>query len=251
MTTAPDYGSTASDGGTPTLEHLGKHRQYWRDIILGVNDGIISTFLLVVGVSGGGMSTTTDVLLTAMAGALAGSVSMMAGEYVATKSQNDVLKGELALEEIHICRRRSDEVEELRGLLPLIGVTEKATVVTETLMNFYEENPDALLKVMKALEFGVVDEEERSPVWAAATSVVGSLPSVLPYTVVGDPTEGVVLAAILTLLSLAVVGGIKTWATRTSFISSVVENLVVAGLGGALAYGVGACFDQVIRSQEP
>ena len=72
---------------------LGKQRQYWRDIILGVNDGLISTFLLVVGVSGGQLSTD-DILLTAIAGALAGMVSMSAGEFVATKAQNEVFHGD-------------------------------------------------------------------------------------------------------------------------------------------------------------
>ena len=60
-------------------DHLGKHRQYWRDIILGVNDGLVSTFLLVAGVAGGGLSTS-DILLTAISGAIAGAVSMYAGE---------------------------------------------------------------------------------------------------------------------------------------------------------------------------
>jgi hypothetical protein len=74
------------------VEHLSKHRQYWRDIILGVNDGLVSTFLLVAGVAGSGL-TSTDILLTAIAGALAGAVSMASGEFIATKSQNEVLQG--------------------------------------------------------------------------------------------------------------------------------------------------------------
>lgn len=69
----------------PHIDHLGKHRQYWRDIILGVNDGLVSTFLLVAGVAGGGLSSI-DILLTAISGAIAGAVSMFAGEFVATKS---------------------------------------------------------------------------------------------------------------------------------------------------------------------
>lgn len=60
-------------------KHLGKSRQYWRDIILGVNDGLVSTFLLVAGVAGGGLSSK-DILLTAIAGAIAGAISMAAGE---------------------------------------------------------------------------------------------------------------------------------------------------------------------------
>lgn len=67
-----------SDLGSLTrtrVEHLGTSRQYWRDIILGVNDGLISTFLLVAGVAGGGLDSR-DILLTGVAGALAGGVSM-------------------------------------------------------------------------------------------------------------------------------------------------------------------------------
>ena len=59
-------------------------------MILGVNDGLVSTFLLVTSVVGGGFDSK-EILLTAIAGAIAGAVSMAAGEYIATKSQNQVL----------------------------------------------------------------------------------------------------------------------------------------------------------------
>jgi hypothetical protein len=73
-----DHPSDDNNDGPPPDAHLGKHRQYWRDIILGVNDGLVSTFLLVTGVAGGGLSSI-DILLTAISGALAGAVSMFAG----------------------------------------------------------------------------------------------------------------------------------------------------------------------------
>ena len=68
-------------------DHLGKQRQYWRDIILGINDGIVSTFLLVIGVSGGGL-TSKDIFITAISGALAGSVSMFAGKLSLSNSHH-------------------------------------------------------------------------------------------------------------------------------------------------------------------
>ena len=102
-------------------EHLGKHRQYWRDMILGINDGLISTFLLVAGVSGSGLSSR-DILLTAIAGALAGAVSMSAGEFIATKSQNEVLQGEIGLERTHIRDHKQEEIREVAELLETIGI---------------------------------------------------------------------------------------------------------------------------------
>lgn len=232
-----------------TSEHLGKHRQYWRDIILGVNDGLVSTFLLVSGVVGGGLSAK-DVLLTAIAGALAGAVSMSAGEYVATKSQNEVMTGEIALERRHIEEYMSDELEELSSLLEMIGISDKERSLKESLLEFYESSPVALLKIMKVLEFGVVEEEQRSPSAAALVSgllfVTGSLPSVVPFGVIDEPEMGLLIAAGLTIAGLLIVGSVKTWATRGNCAKAALENLVIAGMGGVLAYMVGAFFNHVI-----
>ncbi|KAL3904549.1 MAG: hypothetical protein SGILL_010023, partial [Bacillariaceae sp.] len=136
------------------VPHLGKHRQYWRDIILGVNDGLISTFLLVAGVAGGGL-TSKDILLTAIAGALAGSVSMASGEYVATKSQNEVLQGEIRLERTHIRDFKNEELQEVSHHLQLIGIPPENVLLHERLMDHYDKEPEALLKLMTVLEFGL------------------------------------------------------------------------------------------------
>ena len=91
-------------------DHLGVSRQYMRDIILGVNDGLVSTFLLVAGVVGGGL-TANQVLLTGIAGALAGMISMGVGEYLATKSQEEVFAAEMKLEAKHLKVHRDHERE--------------------------------------------------------------------------------------------------------------------------------------------
>lgn len=237
-------------------EHLGKHRQYWRDIILGVNDGIVSTFLLVTGVAGGGLSSN-NILLTAIAGALAGAVSMFAGEYMATKSQNEVLRGEIKLETSHVQKFPNDEMNELGGLLDLIGIpgedeqNENHLQLRKQLMQYYEQNVDALLKVMVALEFGVIEEELRSPAWAGITSltsfVVGALPSVLPFVFAKHAKHGLVAAAVLTFLALVIVGMVKTWATRGNCLNAASENVLIATVGAAIAYSVGYFFEHVIN----
>lgn len=234
-------------------EHLGKHREYWRDIILGVNDGLVSTFLLVSGVVGGGLSTN-DILLTAVSGAIAGAVSMYAGEFIATKSQEEVMRGEIALENLHIQKYRSDEILELSELLEQIGIpgdSESGANLKQQLLDYYSNDGGALLKIMTALEFGVVEQERRSPCLAGVTSctlfLLGSLPSVLPFALVVEPVYGLIVSAVGTGMSLFVVGAIKSWATRGSWISAATENLVFGGLGGTLAYGVGVGFDNLIH----
>ena len=69
-----DSNSSSYHGKPSFTEHLGNHRQYWRDMVLGVNDGLVSTFLLIAGVSGGGL-TTLAILLTGISGGVAGAIS--------------------------------------------------------------------------------------------------------------------------------------------------------------------------------
>jgi vacuolar iron transporter family protein len=242
--------------GLAETEHLGRHRQYWRDMVLGVNDGLVSTFLLIAGVVGGGLSST-NVLLTAIAGGIAGAVSMSSGEYIATKSQNQVLHGEVALEQSHIRKYKKDELYEVSDLLETIGIPATATELRRQLLSHYEADSEALLKIMVALEFGVVAEEERSAGMAALVSgllfLIGSLPPILPFCVRRMGEEGVeatdqlIGSAVSTCVALLVVGAVKTWATRTSCLVSSLENLLVAGLGGGFAYGVGMLFDSILN----
>lgn len=232
-------------------EHLGPHRQYWRDIILGVNDGLVSTFLLVTAVAGGGMSSSR-ILLTALAGALAGAISMMAGEYMATKSQNEVLFSEIEIEKRHVRLFLEEEITELEGLLEIIGIPPEDTELRRVLLSHYRNHPDALLQVMTTLEFGVVDSEVRSEISAGLFSgflfVVGSLPSVVPFIFIRDnSTLGLIVAGVVTTVALLLVGAIKTWATRGNWIVSAMENLIIAGCGGAIAYYVGFGFEKIIE----
>lgn len=225
------------------MPHIGESRQYWRDIILGVNDGLVSIFLLVVGVVGGGLDRE-QVLLTAVAGAIAGAVSMAAGEYLATKSQEEVLVAEVALERTHIRDFRELEIEQLRGFFTEMGV--KPEDLNGVLAAF-EENDEALLGAMKALEFGVVDSERRSPYKALAMSgglfLLGSLPSVVPFAVAASATTALIWATVLSLIGLFAVGVVKAYVARTSWVRSGLENLIVAGVGGAIAWGIGRLFD--------
>ncbi len=230
-------------GYTP---HIGESRQYWRDIILGVNDGLVSIFLLVVGVVSGGLDRN-QVILTAVAGAIAGAVSMAAGEYLATKSQDEVFEAELTLERTHIRDFRELELDQLRGFFTDMGV--HATDIDGVIAAF-EDNDEALLNAMAALEFGVVDSERRSPYTAMAASgglfLVGSLPSILPFVFVTQVSVGLAIATLLSLLGLFLVGVVKAYVAKTSWLRSGLENMMVAGVGGLMAWGIGRLFGTTV-----
>ena len=228
--------------------HIGSSRQYMRDVILGVNDGLVSTFLLVSGVVGGGLSAT-DVLLTGIAGAIAGAISMSIGEYIATKSQEEVFDAELALEAHHLQEHREDELDQLRTMLADRGLSGDDL---ETVVRILDKDDETMLNMHAALEFGIVDDERRNPYLAAIASgllfLAGALPSVIPFAIFDDTTTGLLAAAVLAGIGLFTVGALKTVQTRKNPWISGAENLALGLLGGAVAYGVGSLFDSIIRS---
>jgi VIT1/CCC1 family predicted Fe2+/Mn2+ transporter len=226
-------------GETPYEPHIGETRQYWRDIILGVNDGLVSIFLLVVGVVGGGLETD-QVLLTAVAGALAGAVSMAAGEYLATKSQDQVLEAELKLERVHIREHRQQELDQLTEMFGDMGLrSEDVGMVVAA----FDRSDDAILNAMKALEFGFVESERRSPFRAMLASgglfLVGAIPSILPFLVFDSTNLALAWATVLALIGLFMVGMVKARVARHNWFTSGLENMVIAGVGGVIAWFIG------------
>ena len=223
----------------PYEPHIGETRQYWRDIILGVNDGLVSMYLLVVGVVGGGLDPA-QVLLTSLAGAVAGAISMAAGEYLATKSQDEVLEAELALERVHIKEHRGLEVGQLEEMFSDMGI---ADADLDGVVSAFARSDEAILNAMKALEFGFVESERRSPYRAMLVSgalfLVGSLPSILPFVIFDSNRTAIVWASVLALGGLFAVGVVKARVTRNNWLRSGLENMMIAGVGGLLAWLIG------------
>jgi vacuolar iron transporter family protein len=229
--------------------HIGDSRQYMRDIILGVNDGLVSTFLLVSGVVGGGLDAD-QVLLTGVAGALAGMISMSIGEYLATKAQDEVFDAEIALEKIHLRDHRQHERDQLTGMLGDMGLDGDDL---ETVVEIIDSSDEAMLNMHAALEFGVVDSERRSPYAAAVASgllfLLGALPSVIPFAIWDSAATGLLAAAVLSGIGLFFVGAIKTIQTKKSWMISGLENLALGLVAGVLSFFVGKAFESIIASR--
>jgi vacuolar iron transporter family protein len=227
--------------------------------ILGVcgTTGLVSTFLLVAGVTGANLSNE-DILLTAIAGTIAGAISMSSGEYIATKTQEEVFAGEVGLERAHIARHREKELLELRECFEKIGIVsqneaeqDEVDDLHQRLYDFYRPRDHAHLLAHVVLEFGILEDERRNPVVAATVAfclfVCGALPSVIPYTFIANINVAFGTAGIFTLTGLFLVGAIKTWATRGNMWHAAIENLAVSAGGGAVAFAVGYAFERLVR----
>jgi len=229
----------------PYREHAGEGSQYIRDFILGVNDGLISTLLLVFGIVGGGADART-VLLAGIAGAVAGAISMGLGEYMATKSQAEVTAGNLEIEKEHFLYYRDQELDQLRGFLQSCKVTGR---LLDDVVSVIGKDDEALMKMMVAFEFGVQEDTVRSPMTAMWMSgrlfLLGSLPSVLPFMFTNNVTTDIIIAACCCALALFVAGAWKTRTTHGNVWRAGFENLGSGILGAAVSYCIGLIYAQI------
>ncbi len=230
----------------PYEPHVGESRPYMRDIILGVNDGLVSVFLLIAGVVGGGLNRE-QIVLAAIAGGIAGAISMAAGEYLATRSQEEVFEREIQLEREHIEHHRNSEVDQLHAMFTEIGI---AADDLENVVDAFSRDDEVLLNSMKVLEFGIVDTERRSPYTAMFLSgllfLAGALPPTIPFLFGIGISAALAISTALTAVGLFAVGAAKTVVTRTHPIRSGLENLVIAGIGGFIAYYIGTLVEGAI-----
>jgi VIT1/CCC1 family predicted Fe2+/Mn2+ transporter len=78
------------------------------------------------------------------------------------------------------------------------------------------------------------------------TFLGGSLSSVIPFAIVDQPRTGLAIAAVLTAAALFAVGATKSVVTKTATVKAGLENLIIAGIGGLLAFWVGLLFDKAV-----
>src|SRR5579862_4268984 len=95
-----------------TREHHPNRGGWLRAAVLGADDGVVSTTSLMIGVAASSASNRA-VLVAGIAGAVAGAMSMAAGEYVSVSSQRDAEEAEIELERRHLTESPKDELVEL------------------------------------------------------------------------------------------------------------------------------------------
>lgn len=223
--------------------HQTASAQYLRDAILGVNDGLVSMFLLTLGLVGGGQNSTA-VLLAALTGALAGAISMALGEYIATKSQAQVTRSEIALERVHLQYHREKELGEVRSFLSELALEGE---LLERVVSAIGKNDEAMIRLMMAFEFGFQEELERNPLKAMLMSggffLTGSLPSVLPYACTNDVNQAFYASIACAVCALFFIGAVKTRSTKGPWLYDGCENLFLGAIGGAVTYALGAAYN--------
>ncbi len=157
--------------------HRTEHIGWLRAAVLGANDGLISTSSLVVGVAAAEPSRA-GVLLAAMAGLVAGSLSMAAGEYVSVSSQKDTENADLAREQQELATQPESEHAELAGIYVQRGLSPELATQVATQLTAHDA-----LGAHARDELGIHEVTRARPIQAALSSAaafaLGAAPPVL------------------------------------------------------------------------
>jgi len=251
-------GKVASSGGQevqghpwPTsVEEVGRqHKNYGsgtlRAGVFGVNDGLVSNTCLVMGVAGAGTSAGV-ILLTGVAGLLAGAFSMGAGEFISMLSQKEMLEHQIGQEKDELERYPKEEAEELALIYAARGVPIKEA---RHVANHLIQNPEQALDTLSREELGLNPDELGSPVGAAISSFltfsVGASLPLIPY-VFGEAKHGILIASLISGTALFCVGAaLSLFSGRNAFLGGG-RMLVIGAAAASLTYFIGSLFGATV-----
>lgn len=230
-------------------EHrLSPFSAYLKEIVYGGNDGIVTTFAVVAGFTGAqgqniGSLPIIVVLLFGFANLFADGVSMALGNFLSSRSEQDVYRDAKRREdrEIHINPR--SEKEESMEILIRKGFSEKQA---HQLVDIYSTNKKYWLEFMMNQELELPSPEKDNPTRMAIATFVsfiifGMIP-LLPYIFFRDNNNVFLHSVAATLTSLLILGFLRWKVTGHKWVRTIGETLLLGGTAATVAYIVGTLF---------
>ncbi len=210
-----------------------------RAAVFGASDGLVSNAALVMGVAAAGVEPTA-LLITGLAGLLAGALSMAAGEYVSVRSQREFYEYQIALEREELATYPDAEVEELALIYNARGLElEEARRVSRTLLS----NPEHALEVLAREELGLNPDDLGSPVGAAVSSfgafAIGAAVPIIPFLAGLTGARAVYVSAGITLCVLFGLGVALSLFTGHNALRGGLRQMLIGGGAGLAAWGIG------------
>jgi VIT1/CCC1 family predicted Fe2+/Mn2+ transporter len=227
--------------------HPERHRSqrigWLRAAVLGANDGVVSTASLLIGVAAAG-ATPQSILLTGVAGLVAGAMSMAAGEYVSVYSQADTEQADLAREQAELLANPAAEQRELAGLFEARGLTPALATQVAVALSAHDA-----LGAHAREELGLSPGTGARPIQAALSSAASfAVGAGLPLAVVAVAPAGgqIVWVAAASLVLLAVLGAVAARAGGAGIALGAWRVAFWGALAMAITAGVGSLFGTVV-----
>jgi VIT1/CCC1 family predicted Fe2+/Mn2+ transporter len=209
-----------------------------RAAVFGVSDGLVSNVALILGMAGAHASAGA-VRLAGIAGLIAGSFSMAAGEYISMRAQSELMLRELDVERQAIRHEPEDERRELAAIYKSRGLD---AAMAEELSAKMMRDPELALETHAREELGINPEETGNPLQAATSSFVmfalGAFIPLLPWLI----TQGSAAtwwSVVLGAVGAFSVGGALAHFTGRSWLWSACRQLLISGIAAGVTYSVG------------
>jgi VIT1/CCC1 family predicted Fe2+/Mn2+ transporter len=209
-----------------------------RAAVFGINDGLVSNASLMLGIAGA-HANSSFILLSGIAGLLAGACSMGSGEYVSVRSQREMLEYQLVLEKHELDTYPEEEAAELALIYEARGLPKEEA---EKVANILIQNPEKALDTLAREELGINPDELASP-WGAALSsffsfVIGAAIPLIPF-MFGDSKLNLPVSITLTGIALFTVGAALSLFTQRNTLWSGLRTLLIGITAGGITYFVG------------
>ncbi len=207
--------------------------------VFGISDGLVTNVSLIIGFAAGGVDASY-VRLAGIASAVAGAVSMAAGEWVSVKSQNDLVKREMSLELRELKRNASAETSELAGIYRSHGMSSKqAEAAAAEVM----QDPERAVIVHAREEFGLDPSQLPNPVQVAAISIVsflvGAMLPVIPW-LTGQGTTAQWASISIGVVAAGILGAVIARQSERPWWTGTARQVAITVLAVAVTYAIGS-----------
>jgi VIT1/CCC1 family predicted Fe2+/Mn2+ transporter len=230
--------------GSEIAQLEGRHRatggNALRAAVLGANDGLVSVLSLIMGAAGANLPGH-GVLITGVAGLLAGAGSMALGEWLSVQSSRELYQNQIRIESEELDHAPHEEQEELALIYQSKGMSkERATEMATAQM---QADKAAILDTLSREELGIDPKELGGSAWEAAiTSFLlfsaGAVIPLFPYFFL-QGTLAAILSLVLGALALFLTGAAITLMTGKNVWFSGLRQVTIGLLAAALVFGVG------------
>jgi len=225
---------------------------YFKEVIYGGIDGIVTTFAVVAGFAGAALSGDAAlqlsfmiVLLFGLANLFADAASMGLGNFLSVRSEKDLYLIERAKEQRLLETQPEQEFADTVEIMQANGFS---LTDAQTLAGIYRTNPTYWLDFMMQYEQKLTDPRGENEIFTGLATffsfmVFGAVP-LLPFMLqtTGDPATAFMYSSVGTFVALVALGLLKWRVIGAKFVASMVEVLLVGGTAAVLAYLVGTFF---------
>jgi len=209
-----------------------------REIVFGLEDSLVSTLGVVVGV-GAGTQDARVVMLSGVVLVIVEALSMAAGSFVSSKSHREMLQQAIAEEEHEIETEPEREREELRGMYKTRGFSEPEI---EVLVRRITSDKKLWLEEMMAKELKInsadLEEPKKNAVVMFFSYLAGGVVPIVPFALLDVPTA-MIAATVITLATLFAVGFAKGRMLAHDGIKSGLELMAISAAAAVIGYGIG------------